>query len=96
MKNLLTSIIVFIRLTKAGFFFSENIHHEILSGGGNKGGTKGLWGFYRLNYSRDGKVEYSVLDIDFTEYKNEWGYRYHMHGGRQDVTIFKVEKNFLH
>lgn len=76
MKKLLKSIYVFILLTKAGFFFSSNLHKD----------KDNVWGFVRFNYQRGNINEYSIFDIDLQTGKGEY---YHVHA---DKTLFRVDR----
>ncbi len=77
MKQFLTSLYVFIRLYLMGYSWS--------------GGFDFHSGFYRLNYTKSNQKEYAILDIDFNTKKPSTFS--HMHGGRDNATIFRVDDN---
>lgn len=45
-------------------------------------------GFYRLNYLKNGQEDYGILDVDFQDKVFS-----HIHGGRDNATIFRVDKD---
>jgi len=80
MKKFLKSLLVYLSLYKAGFFFSDNSHKE---------GDNSLWGFYRLNYEKRNVKEYAIIDIDFADNMDEslLAY-YHLHTNK---SIFRID-----
>lgn len=80
MKKFLKSLLVYLNLYKAGFFFSDNSHKE---------NDNSKWGFYRLNYEKREVKEYSLFDIDFADNMDEslLSY-YHLHTYK---TIFRID-----
>lgn len=83
MKKFLKSLWVYFQLYKAGFFFSSNTCRDYSEKYIGKHDT--LWGFFRLNYEKDEKKEYAIVDIDFNEEKF-----YHVHQG-DEKSLFRVD-----
>jgi len=77
MKKFLRSLYVFIRLYKMGYNWSGLFSSE--------------GGFFRLNYLKNDQKEYAVIDIDFAD-KDPHTFS-HIHGGRENSTIFRVDNN---
>jgi hypothetical protein len=47
------------------------------------------WGFYRLNYEKNGQKEFEIIDIDFnTEKEHSFS---HIHGGKSNSSLFRVD-----
>ena len=57
LKQFVQSLIVFIKLSRAGFFFSSNTHSDT---------SAQEWGFFRFNYVRENVKSYAIFDIDFS------------------------------
>lgn len=80
MKKFLMHLYVAICLFRLGYFFSKltNDHES--------------WGFYRINFEREGTTIYALTDIDFN---NDF---VHMHGTQFDLdkcgqTIHRWDRN---
>ena len=77
MKKFLVSLYVFIQLYRMGYIWSGAFHRD--------------WGFYRLNYEKGNIREYSLLDIDFDTNQSGGNPYSHMHGGKDNSSIFRVD-----
>lgn len=86
-QKLIVSMRIVIHLWKLGFYFSDNTHNDKYQYGLGE-----VWGFYRLNWEKDGKHFYSVFDIDFAkEFSEDFPKYFHMHGGKDNVTLIRVD-----
>jgi hypothetical protein len=75
--NFLKALLLFIRMYRDGFYFSENSH---ISGGGVR------WGFYRFNH----KYKAAMFDIDYSF--DGIPHYFHVHGDDYRVD-FSDEQN---
>ena len=81
----LESLVIFFKLSLAGFRFSGNYkkHFRYDTWSSN-------WSFYRLNYLRKDHKVYGILNIDFNESWQDKGY-YIIHGGPGNAKISRID-----
>jgi hypothetical protein len=73
----LKALLLFIRMYRDGFFFSENSH---------RGPDGNRWGFYRFNH----REVPAMFDIDYEIYATEENKGYaHIHGDDYRLTFIK-------
>lgn len=86
-KKFLKALLLFIRMYRDGFYFSDNTHKD-------PNGTR--WGFYRFNHIS----QHAMYDIDFEfDSKIRPGY-FHLHGDDYRVDYlpndqFKISRTMI-